>query len=86
MNDKVALILGYGPRVGFAVAESLAMNGYKVAVVSRSDKYSDSAKNNLQIQADLSIPSSVEGIFTKVIKELGHPTVVVYNGNLSLRY
>lgn len=86
MDDKVALILGYGPHVGFAVAESLAMSGYKVAVVSRSDKYPDTAKNYLQIQADLSIPSSVEGIFTRVIEELGHPTVVVYNGKVSLRY
>lgn len=80
MGDKVALIFGYGPNVGFAVAESFAMHGYKVAVVSRSEHRSDAAENYLQIQADLSVPSSVENIFTKVIGEFGHPTVVVYNG------
>ncbi|KAJ5675127.1 uncharacterized protein N7477_005061 [Penicillium maclennaniae] len=86
MGDKVALIFGYGPNVGFAIADSLALHGYKVAVVSRSEHLSDAAKNNLQIQAGLSVPSSVENIFTRVIGELGHPTVVVYNGKLLCVY
>ncbi|KAJ5118106.1 hypothetical protein N7448_004247 [Penicillium atrosanguineum] len=81
MDDKVALIFGYGPHVGFAVAESFAMQGYKVAVVSRSEHSSEPAKKYLKIQADLSVPSSVESIFTRVIEELGHPTVVVYNAS-----
>ncbi|KAJ6134570.1 hypothetical protein N7523_000892 [Penicillium sp. IBT 18751x] len=81
MGDKVALIFGYGPNVGFAVAESLASHGYKVAVISRSEHHSDAAKKYLQIQADLSVPSSVENVFNRVIGELGHPTVVVYNAS-----
>ncbi|KAJ5565148.1 hypothetical protein N7513_001390 [Penicillium frequentans] len=79
MGDKVALIFGYGPHVGVEVAKAFATHGYEVAVVSRSGNCSGSAKGYLQITADLSDPSSVGAIFTKVIEELGHPSVVVYN-------
>lgn len=80
MADNVALIFGYGPRVGVAAADAFSQKGYKVAVVSRSDNLFDKAKGYMTIQADLSNPASVETIFTRVIKELGHPSVVIYNG------
>lgn len=80
MCDKVALILGYGPKVGVDVAKAFAAHGYKVAVASRSAKCASSAEDYLQIQADLSDPSSVGDIFARVIDELGHPHVVIYNG------
>lgn len=80
MAENVALILGYGPNVGTAVARAFAAKGYKIAIVSRSNRDSESEKDYLQIQSDLSDPSSVEGIFSKVITELGHPSVVLYNG------
>lgn len=82
MSDKVAIILGYGPRVGVDVAKALAENGFKVAVVSRSGKLSESAVNYLQFQANLADPNSLEDVFAKFIRELGHPSVVVYNGKL----
>lgn len=47
-----------------------------------TDKSSSTAKDYLQVQADLSVSSSVEDIFTRVIEELGHPSVVAYNGNI----
>ncbi|UKZ54309.1 hypothetical protein TrVGV298_008117 [Trichoderma virens] len=56
MAQAVALILGYGPNVGFDVAEAFAAQ-------------------------DFSDPSSIHGIFSKVINELGHPSVVVYNAS-----
>jgi NAD(P)-dependent dehydrogenase (short-subunit alcohol dehydrogenase family) len=83
MGDKVAVIFGFGPHVGVDVALALATQGYKIAVVSRSDKHASSAKGYLQVQADLSDPSSVGVVFSAVVKELGHPSVVVYNGMLS---
>ncbi|KAL7952693.1 hypothetical protein V8C34DRAFT_103956 [Trichoderma compactum] len=79
MAQDVALILGYGPNVGFDVAEAFAAQGYKVAIISRSTK--EVKLQYLQMQADFSDPSSIEGIFTKVISELGHPSVVVYNAS-----
>jgi NAD(P)-dependent dehydrogenase (short-subunit alcohol dehydrogenase family) len=80
MTQDVALILGYGPIVGTSAARAFAAKGYKIAIVSRTRKDSDSEKDYLQIQADLSDPSSVESTFSKVITELGHPSVVLYNG------
>ncbi len=80
MSAKIALIFGYGPNVGVALAQALAARHYRVAVVSRTDKHAESARGCLQIQADLSDPRSVEPIFSRVVKELGHPNVVIYNG------
>ncbi|KAJ5611248.1 hypothetical protein N7510_007967 [Penicillium lagena] len=81
MGDKVAVIFGYGPRVGVDVARALATQGYKIAVVSRSNKHASSTDGYLQIHADLSDPSTVEVVFSTVVKELGHPSVVVYNAS-----
>lgn len=80
MVDKIALIFGYGPNVGFSTAEAFQTKGYKLAVVSRSTVPMDGGKDYLYIRADLSDPSSVEKIFSQVRKELGHPSIVIYNG------
>lgn len=85
MPGKVALILGYGPRVGVAVARAFATDGYQVAVVSRSKKASSPTQDYLFLEADLYDPSTVETIFSTVIEKLGHPSVVIYNGLLSIR-
>ncbi|KAL6853212.1 hypothetical protein J3F83DRAFT_764738 [Trichoderma novae-zelandiae] len=78
MTAKIALIFGYGPRVGAAVASAFAARGYEVAVVSRSG-HADAASNYLSIKADLSDARNVEGVFARVRDELGIPSVVVYN-------
>ena len=81
-SSQVLLILGAGGRVGTSVARLFASKGYKVAVSSRTDKsisYEGSGKP-LFVAADLSDPSSVPRVFEKVKKELGTPSVVVYNG------
>lgn len=80
MGDKIALIFGYGPNVGIETAKVFSEQSYRLAVVSRSTVHANSAKDYLHIQADLSDPSSVEMIFSRVRKELGHPSVVIYNG------
>jgi NAD(P)-dependent dehydrogenase (short-subunit alcohol dehydrogenase family) len=83
MSPKVALIFGYGPHVGADVAKTFHAQAYQVAIVSRSvQPENSSVQDYLSIQADLSDPSVVEGIFTTVIQKLGHPSVVVYNGTL----
>ena len=80
MPNKVALIFGYGPHIGADVTTAFASKGYKVAAVSRSGKSATTAEDHLSLQADLSDPAAVEGIFATVIEKLGHPSVVVYNG------
>ncbi|KAH0489736.1 hypothetical protein TgHK011_010151 [Trichoderma gracile] len=78
MTANIALVFGYGPRVGAAVASAFAARGYKVAVVSRSGN-ADATKDYLSIKADLSDARNVEGVFDRVTNELGLPSVVVYN-------
>lgn len=80
MSDKIALVFGYGPRVGADVARAYSKNGYKVAVVSRSQQTGKDVEGYLALEADLSDPTTVQTVFTTVIEKLGRPSVVVYNG------
>jgi hypothetical protein len=80
-NQPVALILGSGPNVGQHVARALVSKGYKVALASRSAPKDSSTSNPTTFQTDLSNPSSVPELFTRVKETLGTPNVVVYNGN-----
>ena len=78
--NKVALILGSGPRVGQAVAEGLAKEGYKVAIASRSGNGAKNDAGFLALKADFTKPESVPSVFEGVKSELGSfPSVVVYN-------
>lgn len=78
--SPVALILGSGPRVGTAVSESLAANGYKVAIASRSGTNSKNNKGFLSLKADFSQPECIPGVFEAVKNEFGAaPSVIVYN-------
>ncbi|KAL7941397.1 NAD(P)-binding protein [Trichoderma barbatum] len=79
MAPKVALIFGYGPRIGAAVARAFASRGYKVAVVCRSNKVADTSNDYLSIKTDLSDAYNVEHVFEQVRDKLGIPSVVVYN-------
>lgn len=63
MGDKAIHTYGYGPDFGVVVAKDFATNGYKLAVIPRSDKSSSTAKDSLQLQAYLSVSSSVEDIY-----------------------
>jgi NAD(P)-dependent dehydrogenase (short-subunit alcohol dehydrogenase family) len=81
-SPKVLLLLGAGANIGASVARTFAANGYKVALASRTSRNHDAA--NLHVQADLSDPSSLVSVFQKVERELGTPSVVVYNGELRI--
>ena len=51
-----------------------------MASVSRKADESENTADRVNIAGDLSDPSSVAGIFSKVKESLGVPSVVVYNG------
>jgi NAD(P)-dependent dehydrogenase (short-subunit alcohol dehydrogenase family) len=85
-TSPVILILGAGPRVGLTTAKTFASKGYKVAVASRSLKETDSTDQQLNIKSDFNNPEDVVNAFAKVRKELGIPSVVVYNGMSSYTY
>ncbi|KAJ5753518.1 uncharacterized protein N7511_007671 [Penicillium nucicola] len=79
MSTPILLLLGAGSNVGHHVARSFAEKGYKIALVSRSLKEEDSTQDQINISANLSDPTSITEIFSKVRTRLGHPSVVVYN-------
>ncbi|KAK8844100.1 hypothetical protein IAR55_006894 [Kwoniella newhampshirensis] len=82
-TSPVLLIFGAGPNIGQAVSRTFKARGYKVALVSRSLKEGDSTKDELHVASDLSDPQSVVKAYEKVNKELGIPSVVVYNAYAS---
>ncbi|TGO34706.1 hypothetical protein BHYA_0185g00100 [Botrytis hyacinthi] len=82
MATKTVLILGSGPRIGEAVSEKFAAEGYKVAIVSRKGTNSVNEKGYLSLSADFANtdPSILASIFDKVKSEFSAaPSVVIYN-------
>ncbi|KAF2231822.1 NAD(P)-binding protein [Viridothelium virens] len=76
----VALVFGVGKNIGAGVAAAFAAKGYKIATISRAATLPQVSHNqSLHIQCDLSDPSGVSAVFERVRKELGQPSVVVYN-------
>ncbi|RSL62888.1 hypothetical protein CEP54_005489 [Fusarium duplospermum] len=79
-TNPVLLILGAGPRIGASVAEKFALNGYKVAIASRSGTDSKNEQGILSLKVDLGNPDSIPGIFEAVEAEFqAAPSVIVYN-------
>ena len=83
--SPVILILGSGPNVGQHVARAFAAKGYKVALTSRKSNEAENTQDQINISSDLSDPSSVANVFSKVKASLGLPSVVVYNGKKILK-
>ncbi|KAI8315990.1 Glucose 1-dehydrogenase [Colletotrichum sp. SAR11_59] len=78
-KSPVVLILGAGPKVGIPAAKAFASKGYKVAIAARSLDEADSTDEQLNIKSDFTNPEHVVRAFAKVKKELGIPSVVIYN-------
>ncbi|KAN0113019.1 putative short-chain dehydrogenase [Hyaloscypha variabilis] len=79
-TSPVILILGAGVNVGQHVAKSFASKGYKVALTARRAKEAENTADQVNIQSDLTDPTSVINVFSKVKTLLGAPpSVVVYN-------
>ncbi|KAI1826611.1 NAD(P)-binding protein [Xylaria intraflava] len=72
----LALIIGAGPVVGKATAETFTAAGYKVAVAARTQRLDPSYPF---FQFDATEPTQVPAFFQKVREAVGIPSVVVYN-------
>lgn len=91
MNDKprVCVVLGASRGIGRAVAESLAADGHRVALVARSqetviDAVSDIARRSpggeaLAVAADVTDPDQLERAFREVETRWGPAEVLVSN-------
>ncbi|KAI5918847.1 putative short chain type dehydrogenase [Camillea tinctor] len=74
----IALIIGAGPNVGQASAETFAAAGYEVVVASRSSKLGPKYRHFV---FDAYKPETVPALFEKVSAEVGVPSVVIYNAS-----
>ncbi|KAI1505801.1 putative short chain type dehydrogenase [Biscogniauxia marginata] len=70
------LILGAGPNIGQATAETFAAAGFQVAVASRSPKLDPKFRHFV---FDASNPETVPALFEQVSSAVGVPSVVIYN-------
>lgn len=79
--SKILLVLGSGHNIGRSLANEFKIKNYKVALVSRGATDGlISPEGFLNIQADLSQPSTIPSVFEAVRRQFGGPpNVVVYN-------
>ncbi|KAI1813524.1 NAD(P)-binding protein [Poronia punctata] len=73
----VALLIGVGENVGRATVAKFAAAGYKVAIASRTERF-DSSKYPF-FKFDAADSTKVPELFSRVHKEVGVPSVVLYN-------
>jgi NAD(P)-dependent dehydrogenase (short-subunit alcohol dehydrogenase family) len=89
-GGEVAVVVGAGPGLGAAVAHRFAKGGYRVAVMARSKEKLETLKEEIiaaggqaiAVEVDAANEDSIKEAFATVVKELGHPSVLVYNAAL----
>ena len=91
LSGKVALITGGGTGIGKAIAEALAKDRARVAIVSRNPSHLETAKAALQglchsvltIQMDVRKKAEVQSAVGKVLDTWGSIDILVNNAGLS---
>lgn len=78
-SKRVILLLGAGSNIGQSVANKFEAAGYRVAVAARRQQDKQISSDRWSYNADLSRPESVAGVFDKVSRDVGVPSVVIYN-------
>lgn len=84
MTDEVALIVGGGPGISSSCARLFSRDGMKIAIAARNpDKPAlqtlERAHGVHRYACDAASPADVDQLFTKIVAELGRPTLVVHN-------
>ncbi|KAJ7131182.1 hypothetical protein C8R44DRAFT_731443 [Mycena epipterygia] len=83
MSPLTAFIIGAGANVGQHTAAALKARGFQVALGSRKPVF-DQVKSEgyFPVAVDAQNPESIKSAFAKINKELGVPSVVIYNPGL----
>ncbi len=87
MHTKVCAIIGYGPGLGNAYAETFLKAGYRLALLSRSGiglgKDYDTEKNVNAFSCDASDPESLKNAINLVEQKMGPIEVLIYNADIA---
>ncbi|KAF8183741.1 hypothetical protein K438DRAFT_1838525 [Mycena galopus ATCC 62051] len=80
MSSPIAFIIGAGKNIGGHTAAALKAKGYRVALGSRKPVVDEVKKDGyFAVPVDAGNPESVKAAFAEVNKELGPPSVVIFN-------
>ncbi|MGG5823660.1 SDR family NAD(P)-dependent oxidoreductase [Falsiroseomonas sp. HW251] len=77
--DRVAIVTGGGRGIGAAVAQALARQGARVAVL---DPIEPEISVDLHVPTDVADQASVEGAVARVVRDLGGVDVLVNNAGI----
>jgi NAD(P)-dependent dehydrogenase (short-subunit alcohol dehydrogenase family) len=81
-SKPVLLLLGYGANIGHAAAKKFEAGGFHVAIAARSLSEEKVSDQRWSYPIDLAHPKAVTDLFAKTTKDIGIPSVVIYNGNV----
>lgn len=87
MENKLIAIVGMGPLISLSVAERFAKEGYRIAMISRSEEKLKELKKRLTGQGfdaeyftgDASSETSLRKAFAQIQAKMGDPDVLHYN-------
>lgn len=89
MNEQeTAIIVGAGPGLSASLGRLFSKEGMKVALAARDAKKLDGLVNEIHGRSypcDAIVPRDVENLFASVARDIGEPTVVVYNASSRVR-
>jgi len=89
-ESRTAVVTGAAQGIGAAIAQRLAADGNKIAVVDLSaeaaqgtvDAIAAAGGTALAIGADVSDAAAVDAAFARIVDELGAPTILVNNAGI----
>ncbi|MGH8283758.1 MAG: SDR family NAD(P)-dependent oxidoreductase [Gammaproteobacteria bacterium] len=83
MTKPVCVVIGVGPGNGAALARRFASEGYSLALLARSNDFTDKFAAELgearAYACDASDPETIKDAFARIRKEQGDVDVLVYN-------
>jgi 3-oxoacyl-[acyl-carrier protein] reductase len=87
LKNAVALVTGGSSGIGYAIAQSLAASGSRVAITGRDEKRLSAAARDLgvhPIHADVAIEADVERTYRELMQKFGDLDILVNNAGVGV--